>query len=330
MSTPELGVDKIDGMNVVVLGGSGFVGSHLVARLSARGVRVLVPTRRFERAKHLIFLARVEVIETDIYDDAALARLLAGADAVINLVGTLYGKRALPYGAEFARVHVDLARRVVSACAKAGIKRYLHMSALGAATAGPSMYLRSKADGELAARGEAGVAATIIRPSVIFGPGDQFLNMFAAIMRWLPVLPLPGADADFQPVYVGDVAQAFVNALSLRATRHGVYDLGGPAIYTLGELVRYAGSVTGHRRPVLSLPAPLARLQALFFELLPGRPLFSRDNLDSMSIDNVVDPTIEAMTAASLGLKLTALEAVAPHYLATIPYFDDLRSRAGR
>lgn len=317
-------------LTVVVFGGSGFIGSHLVARLSAQGTRVIVPTRRAERARHLIYLPRVEVVEADIHNDSSVAALVAGKDAAINLVGLLHSRRGVPYGPDFKRAHVELPRRIVAACAQQGVARYLHMSALGAATDGPSMYLRSKADGEIAARAEPSVAATIFRPSVVFGEGDSFLTTFARMQKWLPFIPLAGADTDFQPVYVGDVAQAMVNALDDLKTRHLVFQLGGPRIYTLAELVRLAGHYSHHPRPVFGLPDALARLQARLMELLPGEPILSRDNLDSMKVDNVVDPAIQATTAAALGIKLTALEAVAPHYLAPSDRFDDFRARAGR
>ena len=317
-------------MTVVVFGGSGFIGTHLVARLSAAGARVIVPTRRAERAKHLIFLPRVEVVEADIHSDAALHQLMAGRTAAINLVGVLHSRRAEPYGPEFKRAHVDLPRRIVAACAAQHVPRYLHMSALGADANGPSMYQRSKADGEIAARAEPGVAATIFRPSVVFGEGDSFLNTFARMQKWLPFIPLAGAETDFQPVYVGDVAQAFVNALGEPKTRQLVFQLGGPRIYTLAELVRLAGQYSHHRRPVFGIPDSLGRLQARLFELLPGTPILSRDNLDSMKVDNVVDPAIQATTAAALGIKLTALEAVASRYLSPSERFDDFRARAGR
>ncbi len=317
-------------MTVVVLGGSGFIGSHLIARLSADGLRVIVATRRAERARDLALLPRVEVVEADIHDDVQLRRLVAGRDAVINLVGVLHSKRGSPYGPQFKRAHVELPRRVVAACAAGGVRRYLHMSALGAAADGPSMYQRSKADGEVAARAEPTVAATIFRPSVVFGPGDSFLTMFARLQRFLPFIPLAGADTDFQPVYVGDVAAAFARALADPKTRHQVYALGGPQIYPLADLVRLAGRYSGHERPVFALPDTLARLQAWFFELLPGEPLISRDNLDSMKVDNVVDPAIQATTDAALGIVPTALEAVAPHYLMPHDRFDDFRARAGR
>ncbi len=317
-------------MKVVVFGGSGFIGSHLVAHLAEQGAQVVVPTRRFESAKHLIFLPRVDVVEADINSDAAVRRLVAGADAAINLVGLLHSRRGTPYGPDFKRAHVDLPRRIVAACAAEGVPRFLHMSALGAATDGPSMYQRSKADGELAARSEPGVAATIFRPSVVFGPGDKFLTVFAGVQRWMPVVPLPRADADFQPVYVGDVARAFVHALTDLKTRHQVYELGGPTIYALGDLMRLAGRIAGRQRPVADVPAALAYPLAGLLELLPGNPWMSRDNLDSMKVDNVVDPTIQAVTAQALGVKLTALEAVAPHYLRRSERNDDYRARAGR
>lgn len=321
----------MDELNVVVIGGSGFIGSHLVAQLAEAGARVLVPSRRYESAKHLIFLPRVEVRQADVYDDAALAGLLRGADAVVNLVGLLHSRPGTPYGPDFARAHVELPRRVAGAAVAAGVPRYLHMSALGAGAAGPSMYARSKWDGELAAQARPPLAATIFRPSVVFGPGDNFLNMFAKMQRLLPVVPLAGADVRFEPVYVGDVARAFVAALRQPRSRGQVYELGGPQVYTLAQLVRLAGRYGGHPRPVVKLPDGLARLQARLFECLPGTPLMSRDNLDSMKVDNVIAPTTTALTLADLGIRPTALEVAAPHYLGAVPDpLDGYRSRAGR
>jgi NADH dehydrogenase len=316
---------------VVVFGGSGFIGSHLVAQLAARGVRVRVPTRRYESGKHLLPLPGVNVVEADMYDPAALRELVQGCDAAINLVGLLHSRRGTPWGPDFQRAHVELAIKIVDACALERVPRYLHMSALGADRDGPSMYQRSKAEGEMVARSHPEVAATIFRPSVVFGPEDKFLNMFARLQRWLPVMPLACADATFQPVYVGDVAAAFTHALFDPKSRHLVFDLGGPQIYTLAELVRLAGRYSGHPRPIIELPDWLGRLQALMLELLPGKTLMSRDNLDSMKVDNVVDPAIQALTASTLGIKLTALEAIAPHYLAPLgERFDQYRARAGR
>jgi NADH dehydrogenase len=317
-------------MTVVVFGGSGFIGSHLVAQLAAEGVRVLVPTRRYESGKHLTFLPGVDILEADMYDPGTLRQLVAGRDAAINLVGLLHSRRGKPWGPDFQRAHVDLPRKIVDACALEGVPRYLHMSALGADRDGPSMYQRSKAEGEMMARSHPEVAATIFRPSVVFGPEDKFLNVFARLQRWLPVMPLACANAAFQPVYVGDVAAAFTRALGDPKTRHLVFHLGGPQIYTLSELVHLAGRFSHHERPVIELPRALGRLQAAIFELLPGKTLMSRDNLDSMEVDNVVDPAIQALTAATLGIKLTALEAVAPHYLSPDARLDQFRTRAGR
>jgi len=316
-------------LKIVVFGGNGFIGSHLIAQLAAEGASVVVPTRRPERAGELALLPGVRIVAADIGKDD-LGQFLKGADAAINLVGVLHSSRGTPYGPQFKHAHVELPRRIVGACAAAGVGRYLHMSALGADINGPSMYQRSKADGEVAARAEASVAATIFRPSVVFGPGDNFLNMFAKMQRFLPVIPLASADAEFQPVYVGDVAQAFIQALKDLKTRQQVYALGGPSVYTLAELVRLAGRYSHHERPIIALPAAIGRLQATVFEMLPGEPLMSRDNLDSMQHDSVIDPAIQALTAATLGIKLTALDAVAPSYLSPHDRFDDYRARAGR
>jgi NADH dehydrogenase len=317
--------------SVVLFGGTGFIGSHLAARLSEHAVSVVVPTRHESHAMHLMPLG-VDIVQTDLHDEAALRRLVAGHDAVINLVGILHSRRGDPYGPDFRRVHVDLPHRIACACAAEGVPRYLHMSALGADRHGPSMYQRSKADGEAAAASQATVAATIFRPSVVFGPEDHFLNMFARLQRHLPIVPLAGCHARFQPVYVGDVAEAFVRALLDRHTAGLTYELGGPQVYELGELVRLAGRYAGHERKIVALPDALARLQAMFFELLPGEPVITRDNLDSMKVDNVIHPSADnkVLTTAALGIKLTALEAVAPQYLAPPGGLDVLRARAGR
>jgi len=315
-------------LSIVLFGGTGFIGSHLAARLAERGMTIVVPTRHEAHAMHLMPLPGVDIVEADIHSDAAVRHLVAGRDAVINLVGILHAHRGTPYGPEFRRAHVELPRRIATACAAAGVPRYLHMSALGADPGGASMYQRSKGDGELAAKAEAAVAATIFRPSVVFGPEDNFLNMFARLQRHLPLVPLAGADCRFQPVFVGDVADAFVHALLEPRTRNQTYELGGPGIYTMAELVRLAGRYSGHPRPVLKLPDALARLQAGFFEMLPGTPLITRDNLDSMKTDNVVKASDGVLTAEALGIKLTPLESVAPQYLAPNGQLDELRTRA--
>ena len=291
---------------VVVVGGSGFVGRHLVARLAADGHDIVVPTRRREAAKHLILLPTVEVVEADVFDRVALARLLAGASAVVNLVGILNESGR----ATFARSHVELARTLTAACASAGIRRFLQMSALHADPAGPSRYQRSKGEAEAIVRSSA-LGWTIFRPSVIFGPEDSFLNLFARVARLLPVIALASPNARFQPVYVGDVAHCMSQSLTDDATEGQSYDLCGPGIYTLRELVRYVGEVSGADRPIVPLGAGLSKLQATVLEMLPGK-LMSRDNLASMSRDSVCDCPFPAI----FGILPTALEAVAPEYLA--------------
>jgi uncharacterized protein YbjT (DUF2867 family) len=319
----------MDHPTVLVIGGSGFIGSHLVAQLSADGWRVIVPTHRSDHARHLLLLPLVETVEADVHDEATLARLTEGMDAVINLVGILHSRPGSPYGPDFARAHVELPEKIVAACVAARVQRYLHMSALGAAIDAPSMYLRSKAAGEQAARANPALPVTIFRPSVVFGEEDHFLNLFAYLQKWFPLMPLAGADARFQPVYVGDVAHAFVQALKNPRTIGKTYELAGPKVYTLRELVELAGTYTGHRRPVIALPDAMARMQAMLLEHAPGTPLMSRDNLDSMKVDNVASGPI----APELELELTALEAVAPHYLSgDLPARrrDQFRSHAGR
>lgn len=307
--------------NVLIIGGTGFIGSHIIAKLVDADCRVTVPTRREGHATHLLLLPDVEqVVEANVHDDAALDQLMHGQDAVINLVGILHGKAGPAgsrYGAQFARAHVELPKRIVAACAKNGVRRLLHMSALGASTDGPSMYLRSKADGEAAARSNPAVATTIFRPSVVFGDNDRFLNMFASLQRMLPVMMLAGANAKFQPVYVEDVARAFVIALQDNRTVGKVYELAGPKVYTLRELVRLAGEYSGHRRPVIGVPDFFGRLQAFFLEHMPGGPLMSRDNLDSMKIDNIRKSAL----SDELKIRWTTIEAVAPQYLHPRPHY---------
>ncbi|VVE80933.1 complex I NDUFA9 subunit family protein [Pandoraea sputorum] len=273
--------------NVCVVGGTGFIGSHLVARLVTLGHAVRLPTRRVEAAKALGVLPGVELVECDVHDPRALERVIAGSDAVINLVGILHSDRGTPYGRAFARAHVELPRKIAQACNDRGVTRLVHMSALGADSNGPSMYQRSKGDGEAVIR-ESGLAATIFRPSVVFGPGDHFLNTFAKLQRRLPIVPLASANARFQPIYVTDVAQAFARALECDATIGKTYELGGPEVYTLEALVRFAGAACGCERPILPLPDSTARLQAAIFEKIPGEPIITRDNLDSMTVDNVL------------------------------------------
>ncbi len=297
--------------SILLIGGSGFIGSHIAARLAADGRTVTVPTRRRERAKHLLVLPTVQVVEANVFDEASLDRMMAGVDAVINLVGVLHSRPGKPWGPEFEHAHVALPRLLVRACERRQIRRVLHMAALGAADDAPSMYQRSKAAGEKIMLEAEGLQVSSFRPSVVFGPEDHFLNLFARLQALMPIMALGGADAHFQPVYVGDVAQAFVDALDDPAAVGQAFELVGPRVYTLRELVRLAGVYSGYRRPVVGLPDALARLQACVLEHMPGGPMMSRDNLDSMKADNVASGRYPLPPH----WKPTPLESVAPDYL---------------
>jgi uncharacterized protein YbjT (DUF2867 family) len=305
--------------NFLIVGGTGFVGRHLAAALAARGARVTVPTRRRERAKHLIMLPTVDVVEADLRDPAALADLSAGRDVVVNLAGILHGP-------DFKPTHVELAQAVVNACHLAGVKRLLHMSALGADPAAPSEYLRSKGIGERAVLAADDLETTVFRPSVIFGPDDRFLNLFSQLAALSPVLALAVPGARFQPVYVGDVVKAMLAALDSREAGGKRYDLCGPQECTLRELVKFVCAVTGRKRLVIGLPDSLAYLQAWAMELMPVK-LLTRDNLLSMQVPSVCD------CAFPFGIQPVALEDTAPAWLAPSgprERYPQLRWRARR
>jgi NADH dehydrogenase len=325
--------------NILVLGGTGFIGGYLAARLISLGRRVVAPTRRRNRARPLILLPTIDVVDADIHDDATLARLIAGQDAVINLVGILNGAAPRPaaaggpsYGPQFAQAHVELPRRLVAACERAGVRRLLHVSALGADSNGPSMYLRSKGDGEAVIGAARNFQTTIFRPSVVFGRGDRFLTRFADLAALMPVLPLGGAGARLQPIWVEDVTAAIANSLEAEETYGRTYELCGPRIYTLGELASLSARASGHPRRVIALGQGAARVVARLMELLPGEPLVSRDNLDSLRVDAVASQQpYEA--PPELGFRPTPLELEAAIYLGgTSPQtrFDRYRARAHR
>lgn len=302
-------------MRILVIGGTGFIGRHLIARLSGDLHQIIVPTRLLARGSELQVHPTTTLIQTDIHDDASLDQLVTGCDVVVNLVGILHGNVGKPYGSDFARAHVHLPQRIARACQRHGVRRLLHISALGADSQGDSMYQRSKGDGEAAIKSEFSSSNdggwTIFRPSVIFGPDDNFTNMFASLARWLPVLPLAGAHARMQPVYVGDVVAAMATALGDTHTCGKTYELGGPQIYTLGEIARLCAAWSGNPRPVIPVPMGVGRMQARLFECMPGEPLMSRDNLDSLRRDNICVGPI----APELHVVPTGLEAVAPRYL---------------
>ena len=303
---------------VLVLGGTGFVGAHVCEKLVRAGWHVTVPTRRRKNAHHILHLPSLTVLEMNVHDPAALARAVQGHHAVVSLVAVLHGNAA-----RFDAVHVALPQSLAQACSAAQVRQLVHVSALGAdpqhPDAAPSEYLRSKSRGEAALLQAAAPAPwqlTLLRPSVIFGAEDKFLNLFARLQTVAPVVPLAGADARFQPVWVQDVANAVVRSLAPGAPG-GVVEACGPGVYTLRQLVQLAGRLSGvsegRGRPVLGLPQWMGRLQALAMECLPGEPLMSRDNLDSMRTPNVATgqhPGLEA-----LGITPAALEPIAQGYL---------------
>ena len=300
-------------LSVLILGGSGFVGQALCEQLTRQmggAARITVPTRRWAAGKTVQSIPGVTVVQADVFND--LPRLVPGHDAVVNLIAILQGSAAA-----FEHVHVELPRRIAPAMHGAGVKRLVHVSALGVAEHAPSRYLRSKAAGEAVLQVAAqtqGLELTLLRPSLLFGDGDASVNLFARLQRVFPLMPLAGADARLQPVWVQDLARAIVQVLLRPDTAGQTFEIAGPRVLTLAELVKLAGRVAGCPRPVLPLPGPLATLQALAMECLPGEPLISRDNLASLSVPNVPGGQLPGL--AALGITPASLEAVLPTYLA--------------
>jgi uncharacterized protein YbjT (DUF2867 family) len=294
---------------VLLLGGTGFVGRSVCERLLERdtSMRLTVATRRLAHAKSVQFLPTVDPVECDVHDDAQLAHLVAGHDAVVNLIAILHGSAS-----DFERVHVRLARRLAAACSTAGVTRLVHVSALGVSADAPSNYLRSKAEAETILRA-AQLELSVLRPSVIFGAGDSFLNLFAALQAVFPVMPLTGVEARFQPVWVEDVSEALLRCLERRESIGQTYECAGPQVFTLGELVKIAGRLCGHERRLVALPESIGNLQATAMELMPGTPLMSRDNILSMRVPNVATSLLPGLDA--LGIVASSLHAIAPTYL---------------
>lgn len=310
---------------VCLLGGAGFVGSSIVAKLDAAGYAIKVLSRRRESAKHLILLPNVQVVECDVMNNHALKEALIGADAVINLIGILHENHKVT----FEEMHHQLPRRIAQLCENLGIQRLMHMSALQASSHAPSQYLVSKAKGEAAIDDfNKKLDLTIFRPSVIFGRHDSFLNLFANLVKYLPVIVLAKPDAKFQPIWVEDVASCFVNALENIDTYDKTYELGGPTIYTMRELVQKVMDILGKQRPIIGLNDRLSMAQAFAMELLPIK-LMTRDNIKSMALDSVTHQSI----AVELNVVPTSLEVVVPEYLINATprgAYDGFRSAAGR
>ncbi|MCW8846932.1 MAG: complex I NDUFA9 subunit family protein [Gammaproteobacteria bacterium] len=314
---------------ICILGGTGFVGHNLVSRLAQDGHHLILPSRNRERNRDLLVLPMVSEITADIHDPLVLESLFRDIDIVINLVGILNESRGRDKS--FASAHSELAKKVVAACQKTGVKRLLHMSSLKAdAEKGPSIYLRSKGEAEKAVR-NAGpdLHWTIFQPSVIFGPGDSFTNRFASLLRVIPVaFPLACPNARFAPVYIGDVCEAFRRCLNNPRTHGKSFQLCGPQIYSLRELVSYIGKLIGVKSRIIGLPDGLARTQARMMELVPGKP-FSMDNYRSLSLNSICDNN----GLLRLGITPTSLDVIAPQYLEKDSIQADLdqyRKHAGR
>jgi NADH dehydrogenase len=301
---------------ICVLGGTGFIGRALLARLAADGRPVKVLTRDRTGHRDLLVLPTVRLARADVHDPADLEREFAGCDVVVNLVGILNERRlGRGNGAEFRRVHTELPMKVVRACRTAGVRRYLHMSGLRAdSRRGPSHYLRSKGEAEDFIRRECADGKpefVIFQPSVVFGPGDDFVNRFATLLATVPgVMPLACAGAHFAPVYVGDVAEAFARAVDDRTAAGRTFQLCGPDVLTLAEIVRDTAAALGLRRRILPLPAAVSRVQAAIMDYVPGKP-FSTDNYLSATLDS----TCDCDGLAELGIERTPMRGVVRAYL---------------
>ena len=301
--------------SVCVLGGTGFVGRALVARLAREGHAVKVLTRDRTGNRELLVMPTVRLVRADAHDPTTLEREFLGCDVVINLVGILNERRLGHGDKEFRRAHTELPMKVVAACKAAGVRRYLHMSGLKAdAVRGPSNYLKSKGEAEDCIRRECAAGApefVIFQPSVVFGPRDEFINKFATVLRIVPgVFPLACADSRFAPVYVGDVVEAFARCLDRRDAAGRTYQLCGPEVVTLGDIVSSTARSLGLRRWIIPLPRFVARIQAAVMDYVPGKP-FSTDNFLSATVDSVCDRD----GLGELGIPRTSMRGVVPKYL---------------
>ena len=296
---------------VLILGGTGFVGRHVCEKLTRIGCRMTVITRRASQAAAIQSMPKVRVLEGDVYNQAFLAQCMALHDVVINLIAILHGSEQA-----FDKAHVQLPTIISQACQQSGLKRLIHISALGASLEGPSLYQRSKAQGE-AVLHQAGLDLTILQPSVIFGANDKFLNLFAQLQQIAPVVPLAGASTRFQAVWVEDVAAAVAHCVMNASTAGHTYEICGPDIWTLKELVQKSGQWAGVRggkgRWVFGIPHALASVQAFLMELAPGQPVMSRDNLRSMQVDNIASG--KALGLKDLNIQASSVDSIAPGYL---------------
>lgn len=314
-------------LSIAVLGGTGFLGTRLVARLIREGHRVTVLSRDREQHKHLLVLPGLTLENCDVYQQAQLSERLRGQEVVINLVGIL-NERGFG-GAGFRRAHTELTQTVLRAARSAGVSRLLQVSALKADPNAPSYYLRSKGEAEILIREQTGLDWTILQPSVMFGPGDSFLNRFAGLLALIPLIfPLARPNARLQPVSVDDVAAALISSLHGGATSRQTYELGGPKIYTLREIVQLIAALTQRRRWIIGLPDFAARLQGFVMNFMPGRP-FSSDNYRSLKVDSVCAQN----DLPKLGIPPQSMMASARQYLGALEdnaRLSQNRAAAGR
>ncbi len=322
-------------MKIIILGGTGFIGRHICEKLIRAGHQVTVPTRKIENAREIQTLPGLQPLRCNVHDAAQLAQAVAGHDVLINLVAILHGSEA-----EFERVHVALPQSIVAACKAGGVKRIVHISSLGAALDAPSQYQRSKGRGEQVFT-QSGLDVCILRPSVVFGASDKLLNVFAQLQQTFPFVPLAGSQAQFQPVWVEDVAQAAVHLAlhqnykinSISRSKYAgqvpkTFEIAGGKVLSLRNLFELAGRCVGASRPIIHLPEGLARLQAWVMEKMPGPTLMSRDNLDSMKSPNIATGTLPGLS--DLGIEAASIEAIAPTYLAPKNKMDQYRKGMSR
>ena len=302
-------------LSICILGGTGFVGSHLCAELIKRGHRVKVLTRKREQNRHLLVLPNLKIVQADIHNETELKQHFQSCDAVINLVGILNEKRH--DGSGFHIAHVELARKVITMCTSCKVKRLLHMSALNASPDAKSFYLRTKGEAENYVHTFAAnkIAVSSFRPSVIFGPKDSFMNRFATVLKFTPLIfPLACAKTKFAPVYVDDVVQIMADSLTNNDTIDQRINLCGPKQYTLIDLVKYVSQVSNQKRIIFGLPNWASKLQANMLEYFPGKP-FSKDNYLSLQQDSICAKPTNC---------LTSLEAIVPSYLKQDPHYHRL------
>ena len=310
-------------MKILILGGSGFVGSHLVRRLSREGHSITVITRHPTGAKHLTIVPRVNILVFDPYDRERLGKALSGHDALINLVGIL--NESGRDGSGFRRAHVELVEIAIEACEQAGVERIIQMSALNAGK-GESHYLRTRGEGEQRVRSSS-LAWTIFRPSTIFGPDDSFLNRFAGLLAISPVLPLARPKAKFAPVDVGDVVEAFVRSLDNRETTGETYELCGAETWALRDIVDWIAEQRGMHRWIIGLPDALGRLQGRVFDFVPGKP-FSSDNFKSLLLDSTCDDDgFQQLGISPWPMSEKAVEWLGEDHQGRLRRFRELRRR---